>query len=274
MVSNKKPFRISPKGNGTYDFAYVDNNLFHEPGAVLEIEKSAQIPPHRGGYTDEEEIAAFLKYNCRRFSLSQIPDSDGRINPQAEGLVKKLMDEIKTDEDGIISTNIGLVYNFFRKFKSPMIDRDELESGGYCALLRATRNFDISKGYRFSTYACTSIIKAFTKVVANTAERGRRFPNLIRLGAENPQLDNLDEAEYLSAIRDSEMDSSNLSKIIKSALDTRNEEFIAKRFPLNEIKPLNLKEMGVLLGINKAEVAQIEKGILKTLRKAIEPELV
>ena len=56
------------------------------------------------------------------------------------------------------------------------VDFGELVSEGNMALLRAVEKFDIGRGFKFSTYACRAILKAFSRIAMKTNRYRQAFP--------------------------------------------------------------------------------------------------
>ena len=74
---------------------------------------------------------------------------------------------MKTKEE-LFNENIGLVYKVindkFKDFKSTG-HHDDIISEGYVSLLRATDNFDVNKGCKFSTFAYMCIYSAINQYI-------------------------------------------------------------------------------------------------------------
>ncbi len=56
------------------------------------------------------------------------------------------------------------------------VDFADLVSEGNMALLRAVDKFDAGRGYKFSTYACRAILKAFSRQGMKLSKYRQRFP--------------------------------------------------------------------------------------------------
>lgn len=71
----------------------------------------------------------------------------------------------KITKDKIFNDNLGLVYNVVRKcFKGySQEDTEDLLQEGFLTLYKVIDKFDESKGFKFSTYACSSIWGSLTK---------------------------------------------------------------------------------------------------------------
>jgi RNA polymerase sigma factor (sigma-70 family) len=56
------------------------------------------------------------------------------------------------------------------------VDFAEIVSEGNMALLRAVDKFSIDRGFKFSTYACRAILKAFSRTALKSSRHRLRFP--------------------------------------------------------------------------------------------------
>jgi RNA polymerase sigma factor (sigma-70 family) len=60
--------------------------------------------------------------------------------------------------DELIESNKGLVYKYLHKYNG--VNNPDMISYGFEGLFKAAKTFDESKGYAFSTYACTCIFNS------------------------------------------------------------------------------------------------------------------
>lgn len=65
---------------------------------------------------------------------------------------------IKSDESEFIRQNLGLVHSLCKRFTGRNIEYDDLFQAGSMGLLKAAREFDEDRGYKFSTYAVPVIL--------------------------------------------------------------------------------------------------------------------
>ena len=68
------------------------------------------------------------------------------------------MIEEKVRLDEVVKNNLGLVHSCANRFKGRGVEYDDLFQAGCLGLVKASKNFDISKGYAFSTYAVPVIL--------------------------------------------------------------------------------------------------------------------
>src|SRR5204863_7885212 len=71
----------------------------------------------------------------------------------------------------LIQANLGLVYDLIGRSRFGSLERDEMSSEGMMALLRAVDTFDPWRGFRFSTYACNAILRAFSRAALHDSKR-------------------------------------------------------------------------------------------------------
>ena len=56
------------------------------------------------------------------------------------------------------------------------VDFAEIVSEGNMALIRAVDKFNVDRGFKFSTYACRAILKAFSRTAMKSSRHRTRFP--------------------------------------------------------------------------------------------------
>lgn len=163
--------------------------------------------------------------------------------------------------------NLGLVYDMFGRSKFDQFDREELTSEGMMALLRAVDTFDPWRGFRFSTYACNAIIRAFSRAALKEYNRRSRIA-----GPWDPEFETGDHqairreedralfAERLNRIMDLEL--TVLSEVEKSVLSHRfNTEPGQSR--------ITLERLGRQMHVSKERVRQIQLSAIAKLRRAM-----
>jgi RNA polymerase sigma factor (sigma-70 family) len=173
----------------------------------------------------------------------------------------------------LAQANIGLVAAMAGKVRLAGLDYDEAVSAGNMALLRSIEKFDVSLGFKFSTYAC----QAIRQHMLSAAKRANRYHN--RFTTE------YDEAMELSDYNERKVDQVELDcvdelmdilKDNRASLSQTEREVLCKRFALSSQDrrpaPMTLKQIGELIGVTKESVRQIQKRALRKLRLALERE--
>ena len=118
--------------------------------------------------TAVEERALFLQFNYCRYRVAklckQIANShDTMLDAD---VVRELLTSYRRAEVyrcQIANSNLGLVLAMAKRTRVSEVEFGELVSEGNMALLRAAEKFDVIHGFKFSTYACRAILKAFSR---------------------------------------------------------------------------------------------------------------
>lgn len=169
----------------------------------------------------------------------------------------------------IVRENIALVLAMVKRTRIGGVDPADLVSEGNLALLRAANKFDCDRGYRFSTYACRAILKSFSRVATRTSRYRGRFPTEFDPALEKSQEQMLrrihveeDCVENLRSVLDRQL--GNLSDVERTV--------IRARFALDQsegaeaAKGRTLEQVGVMIGVTKERVRQIQNKALRKLR--------
>jgi len=280
---------------------YIDSEKFREPDAEREIfDEAPEIrKPDVSWYhpvmddlgkerrnagsqvllTAAEERVIFYQYNYARFRVREIqeavwstPDREP-TDEQIAGLLKWKRKAERLREQ-IANTNLALVLAMAKRTRMSEVDFADLVSEGNMALLRAVDKFDAGRGFKFSTYACRAIIKAFSRQGMKLTKHRQRFPTDF-----DPKLE---RSDYLERKREEyeqdaagelrrifDQNAAELSDIERTVIDFR--------FGLEkEItgKPLTLEQIGQIIGVTKERVRQIQNKALVKMRGELESTLL
>jgi RNA polymerase sigma factor (sigma-70 family) len=280
-------------------FDYVDNELFRKKNAEAEIFDNAPdiTKPDTSWYhpvmdnlsevrkaknvksvllTAAEERALFLQYNYCRFKVDELRDSvgDKKVSPK---LAKEILHWYHRSEalrDQIAQTNLALVLAMAKRTRMSEVDFSDLVSEGNMALLRAVDKFDAARGFKFSTYACRAILKAFSRAGVKLSKYRSLFPTDF-----DPKLE---KSDYMERKRqDHEADCADeIRQIIannRAELTDIEQEVIEHRFAVGhrreedpEASPLTLEQVGKIIGVTKERVRQIQNKALDKIRESLE----
>jgi RNA polymerase primary sigma factor len=144
----------------------------------------------------------------------------------------------------IAETNLALVLAMAKRTRMSEVDFADLVSEGNMALLRAVDKFDAGRGFKFSTYACRAILKAFSRQGMKLSKYRQRFPTDF-----DPKLE---KSNHLETKRgDFESDTADEVKriVLENAADLTDVErtVIEHRFGLEPgrlEKPMTLEQVG------------------------------
>lgn len=102
----------------------------------------------------QQEVYLFRRMNYCKWLIVNLRDGLRPVDEIRIDAINVLLKEIKKTQDLIVESNLRLVVSFAKKFGRQDLTRiAELISNGNLALMRAVRNFDFGKGWKFSTFA-------------------------------------------------------------------------------------------------------------------------
>lgn len=227
----------------------------------------------------EPERIAFSKLNYARFRVNRILDS-AAARPLTQEEAASLLtwhrrcERLRLD---LIESNLPLVLAMAKRARLGNVDYAELISEGNLALLRSVDKFDCNRGFKFSTYACRAILKSFSRVAIRTGRYRGRFPTEF-----DPSFEKSDHAELrregvesdcvgeLRAILDSNR--ADLTDVERRVLDAR---FSLGASPAAEVTDgRTLEQVGVMIGVTKERVRQIQNKAMAKLRAALEESVL
>src|SRR5690606_26211366 len=169
-------------------------------------------------------------------------------------------------------TNLALVLAMAKRTRMGDLDFADLVSEGNMALLRAVDKFDASRGFKFSTYACRAILKAFSRLGVKHSKYRQLFPTDF-----DPKLE---KSDYMERKREEHEDDcvDEIRKIIRenrAELTDIEQEVIEHRFALGQKEqpdatPMTLEQVGKIIGVTKERVRQIQNKALQKIRQSLE----
>jgi len=224
------------------------------------IRKSKKLKP-------QQERELFLEYNFTKYRLHSLmlPFLAGTsCQPQEINNCVGYADKLKAL---LTSANLPLVLSMAKRANFPNVSFSDIVAEGNEALLRAVDRFDISRGFRFSTYACRAILKAYHRLAEKTGKYYQHFP----VGFD-PELERSDHADKVHA-EETEYQREVLRKVLKTnsaRLAPIEKIILLKRFPLKAGKKREtLRSLGKLLGLSNETIRQVQNKALKKLRYAL-----
>jgi RNA polymerase sigma factor (sigma-70 family) len=136
--------------------------------------------------------------------------------------------------------------------------------------MRSVDKFDCGRGFKFSTYACRAILKAFSRHGIKLAKHKQRFPTEF-----DPELERSNHAEIRreTARQESAAELRFIVESNRAELSDVEREVIEQRFgldrPFIDRQP-TLEQVGRTMGVTKERVRQIQNRALEKIRLAIE----
>ncbi len=258
------------------DVAKPDTSWYHpvmddlSPGKSRTVKSAQQVI-----LTGAEERVLFHQFNYARFrvwSLQNEVNASASKKPTPEQAEQMLSWNGRAEviREQIAETNLALVLAMAKRTRMSEVDFADLVSEGNMALLRAVDKFDAGRGYKFSTYACRAILKAFSRQGMKLSKYRQRFPTDF-----DPKLE---KSNFLEMKRSGfEKDAAEEVKRIvldnRAALTDVERTVIEHRFGLesgeNE-KPMTLEQVGQIIGVTKERVRQIQNKAMEKIRLELE----
>jgi RNA polymerase primary sigma factor len=218
-----------------------------------------------------EERMMFLRFNYSKLRLVRL-----QKKIKAEGLTKERAIEFlewhrrfEHFREYLVRTNLALVLAMAKRTRLGDVDFAEIVSEGNMALIRAVDKFNVERGFKFSTYACRAILKAFSRTALKHNRHRTRFPVEFE-----PEMEKSDWADKRrDQVEEDCIDE--LKQIVdRNLADLSNiEQTVIKRrfnWTQQDESPLTLEEVGKIIGVTKERVRQIQNKALAKIRKLME----
>lgn len=222
--------------------------------------------PKRAALSGKEEAAMFLRYNYARYRLGKLlarrPASTSReLRREIDRWHNRMMDCKET----LARANMALVVAMAKRTRIPNVEFSELVSEGNMAMLRSIEKFDVSRGFKFSTYACRSILKSFNRLATKTGRYRRLFPTEF-----DPELERSDGDVHRYEVerRDSVEEVREVLMGSRAGLSALERKVLVERFAIGSSPnhAMTLAEVGKTVGLTNERVRQIQNAALAKLR--------
>jgi RNA polymerase primary sigma factor len=273
-------------------YAFMDSPIFKQRDIEKQLftfEVEPQLPltawyqPTRDEAVDEsiagapqlmkagEERVMFLRFNYAKLRLSRLQKlikKDGLTKDRA-GQFLEWHRRFEHFREYLVRTNLAFVLAKAKRTRLGDVDFAEVVSEGNMALIRAVDKFNVDRGFKFSTYACRAILKAFSRTALKSSRHKSRFPvefepDMEKSDWQDRRRDQVEEdcIDELKAIVDRNL--ADLSNV--------EETVIRRRFnwQQQEEHPLTLEEVGQIIGVTKERVRQIQNKALAKIRNVME----
>jgi len=230
-----------------------------------EISKSPKL------MTAAEEREMFLRFNYCKRRLCELQKRMLRegIDKQTAGEFLFWHRRFEHFREYLVRTNLALVLAMAKRTRLGQVDFAEIVSEGNMALLRAVDKFNVERGFKFSTYACRAILKAFSRTAMKASRHRTRFPVEFE-----PDLEKSDWADRRRETIEEECVDELKHIIDRNLADLTNVEqtVIRRRFNWQEQaeSPLTLEEVGRIIGVTKERVRQIQNKALAKIKQVME----
>ena len=224
--------------------------------------------------TARQERALFLQFNYCRHRVNDLKAQLLEQDTMDPAMVNTLMQWHRKAEvyrQQIADTNLALVLAMAKRTRLSEIDFAALVSEGNMALLRAVDKFDAARGFKFSTYACRAILKAFSRNGMKYSKYRQMFPTEFDPTFEKS---NHGEIRRQQHEQDCAAEVRDILQQNRAELSDIEQEVIEHRFaigkPQDQQRQLTLEEVGSIIGVTKERVRQIQNKALIKLKAALE----
>ena len=225
--------------------------------------------------TGAQEKVLFHQFNYSRYRVWKL-QQDVWASPSKKPDLETAREVIrwfrKSDlvREQIANTNLALVLAMAKRTRMSEVDFADLVSEGNMALLRAVDKFDAGRGYKFSTYACRAILKAFSRQGMKLSKYRQRFPTDF-----DPKLEKSNYLETKRSVFEKDAAEEVKRIVLSNRADLTDVErtVIEHRFGLESgelDKPMTLEQVGQIIGVTKERVRQIQNKAMEKIRLELE----
>jgi len=235
------------------------------------VEAGERVPT----LSTEQEQHLFKRYNyARRQVLTLLQSSkDKKLGVVTMRRLLAWGHRMLATRSVIVRLNMPLVLAMAKRTRLSNIDFNELVSEGNMALLRSVEKFDCSRGFKFSTYSCRAILKSFSRVAMRVSRYRGKFPAEYDPGMERSDfVDRQREGVITDCVNElKEILLGNLAGLSDVERTVISERFaLGITSPRHGAEPKTLEQVGLVIGVTKERVRQIQNNALKKMRLTLE----
>ena len=278
-ILRRIPDQVEAVYDPSFELKLTEKKLFGEQAEPISIPEWVQFPevdeelPKRSvGRTRlraKDEVTLFLRYNYARYRLGKLIEAQNRRKSprRARQMIMWYKRAMRARAD-IVQANMALVVAMAKRTRISNVEFTELISEGNMALLRAVEKFDVSRGFKFSTYACRAILKGFNRIASKTIRYRKYFPTEYDPALERSDYDvmknEMQRNDSIELVR--EILSRN-----RASLSDLEQTIVMERFAIGfDGKRRTLAEVGRKVGLTNERVRQIQKAALQKIRNVLE----
>ncbi len=273
------------------NYAFMDSPIFKQKNIEKELYTFDQEPslPRTAWYqptrddvegassaspqlmSTAEERVMFLRFNFAKrklVGLQKKVEKEGLTRELAE-LVIEWHRRFEHFREYLVRTNLALVLAMAKRVRLGDVDFAEVVSEGNMALIRSVDKFSIDRGFKFSTYACRAILKAFSRTAMKANRHRTKFPVEFE-----PDLEKSDWADKKRDVVEEDCIDELKSIVDRNLADLTSVEqtVIKRRFNWDQAddSSLTLEDVGKIIGVTKERVRQIQNKALAKIRAVME----
>ena len=283
LVYSRIPAAVDYVPHESFDLPGTEAELFGPDAGAVEIpwwtsfpEVAEEVPSRRGPrtrLTASQEALLFRRYNYARLRLSRLVEAQLRrvTTPRGREMVLWQQRAMKTRAD-LVRANLALVLAMAKRTKIPNVEFGEIVSEGNMALLRSVEKFDVSRGFKFSTYACRAILKSFNRLATKTGRYRQRFPT-----EYDPDMERSDgDIQRHETQRDDSVEAVREMLVHNRAgLSDVERTVVMERFAIaSRGQRKTLAQVGQMVGLTNERVRQIQNRALLKIRQALSEDFL
>lgn len=275
------PERVDYVANPEYHSPGVERELFGPEAPTISVPRWSPSPElgdaqsdvergkAKGTLSRQDEAILFRRYNCARHHMADLTAKQTRrFSVVRANAILTWRTRVQENQDALTQANMALVVAMANRTRIRSVEFEELVSEGNMTLLHAMDKFDVSLGFKFSTYACSAILRAFSRLATKAGTYRQRFPT-----TAEPKMDRSDALEQRH-IDQHDLALEGLQHILahhQAVLTEVDRTVLGARFALaGQDRTNTLLEVSKLLGLSEERVRQIQIGALAKLRQALE----
>lgn len=290
-ASVPKRLRLAVEPLLVQSYAFMDSEVFKTKGIEKQLfeEATPALPmvawyqPTRDEAVDEsiaspptlmtavQERLMFLRFNFAKRRLTVL-----QKKVEKNGLTRELAEQFQDwhrkyehFREYLTRTNLALVLAMAKRTRLGDVDFAEVVSEGNMALIRAVDKFNVDRGFKFSTYACRAILKAFSRTALKSSRHKSRFPVEFE-----PDMEKSDWSDRKRDMVEEDCIDELKQIVDRNLADLTDVEttVIQRRFnwEQKDEHPLTLEEVGRIIGVTKERVRQIQNKALTKIRHVME----
>ena len=236
------------------------------PAVEGEIAPSQAKPPRLSA--DQEQIL-FLRYNYAKYRLAHLLGSNSEDrSPKIRREAGQWLQRALATREKLVHANLALVPSMAKRMRGSDLEFGDLVSEGHMAILRSVEKFDVSRGFKFSTYACRAIIACFRRMASKARKNNARFPVAFTPEMERSDFDERCHEQQRQDAIDMVRDVLQRNKAKLNEMECR---IIHERFSMPaDGKRRTLSQISQSVGLSVERVRQIIKEALAKIREAME----
>lgn len=244
--------------NSVHDILESDAGM--STSALPSVETCFEVTvPQVDLLTPTEERALFARMNCLKYLAAKRRNQGLSNGARLVDLrtVRNLLKEADAVRAHIAHANQRLALKIARSFSSNRDEIQDLIGEASLVLLKAIDGFDVSRGFRFSTYATHAIQRHLSRVRKRAIQK-RHVTN-----DEQPiALEDRDEKPWVDA------ELAQMLPTLLKELDDRERELVGMRFGLGtDGKAWTYRDMATKVGLSSERVRQIVLQACNDLRR-------